>query len=221
MVCENTEEKMNNKSECCDNLDSECNCHEHNHECKHEHHHNDNEYHKEHHDKCNKENDNECKKDNENNEKQNVSPEVLAEKLLELNDKYIRLYSEYNNYRRRTDQEKTRLFDEGALKILKMILPVVDDFQRAFDNFKINNIEVDKGIELIYNNLFNILKKNNISMIDVKIGDDYDDKFHEAILTQPVDSPDKNDKIISIIENGYIMNKNVIRYTKVILGKHE
>lgn len=211
MIDEDIENKMSDKSGCSDDSDHKCSCHEHNHECKHEHNHN----------ACHKEHNHECKEDDENKEKQNVSPEVLAEKLLEMNDKYIRLYSEYNNYRRRTDQEKTRLFDEGSLKILKMILPVVDDFQRAFDNFKINNIEVDKGIELIYNNLFNILKKNNISMIEVKVGDDYDDKFHEAILTQPVDSPDKNDKIISIIENGYIMNKDVIRYTKVILGKHE
>ena len=136
----------------------------------------------------------------------------LNEKIASLNDKYIRLYSEYENYRKRTSQEKADLLINGSREMIKAILPVVDDLERA-----INNSEQDEGIKLIYNKLMKILGQKGLKMMEVE-GQIFDENLHEAISRIPAQDEKDKGKVVDIIEKGYFLNDKVLRYAKVIVA---
>ncbi len=136
----------------------------------------------------------------------------LGEKLAELNDKYLRLYSEYENYRKRTNQEKADLLINGSRDTIKAILPVIDDLERA-----LSAIGEDEGIRLIYNKLIKILEQKGLKAMVAK-NEKFDENLHEAVTQIP--APDANQKglVMDVVEKGYYLNDKVLRYAKVVVA---
>ncbi len=146
--------------------------------------------------------------------------EALQEKYDELNDKYMRLYSEFDNYRKRTAKERIELQKSASREVILDILPVVDDLERAIQSFEEHHLseEAKKGIELIYNKLMNILRQKGLQVIEAK-GQDFDTDFHEAITNIPAPEASLKGKIVDVIQKGYTLNGKVIRYAKVVVGQ--
>ena len=145
----------------------------------------------------------------------NLEDQIKLEK-----DKFLRLFAEFENYKRRTAKERIELFSTASEEVMISLLPVLDDFDRAsIEIEKDKDNEILKGIVLIKNKLYDSLKSKGLSLIEIKKGDEFDADHHEAV-TQ-IDSPNKNmkGKIIDIIEKGYKLGEKVIRYPKVVIGK--
>lgn len=143
----------------------------------------------------------------------------LGEKLDEMNDKYLRLFSEFDNFRKRTQKEKLELFKTASEDVMVAMLPVLDDFQRAMKATEDNGIDKNflEGIELIYSKLKNTLNQKGLEPMDV-MGKEFDTDFHEAITNIPAPSPDMKGKVVDVTENGYMLNDKVIRFAKVVVG---
>lgn len=142
----------------------------------------------------------------------------LQSKVDELNDKYIRLYSEFDNYRKRTLKEKTELTKTASEEIITTLLPVMDDFERALKAFE--NAHEDaaiKGVLLIYNKFRGILEQQGLEAIN-PFSEDFNADYHDALTSVPVPSPEMKGKIIDVLEKGYKLNGKVIRYAKVVVG---
>ena len=140
--------------------------------------------------------------------------------MAELNDKYLRLYSEFDNYRKRTMKEKAELYGTAAESTILALLPVVDDFERALkaiDDTK-DDTAHKEGMELIYNKLLSILKAKGVEAIFEKEVD-FDTDIHEAITKIPAPSKKLRDKVVDVIEKGYKLNGKVIRFAKVVIGE--
>lgn len=148
------------------------------------------------------------------------NPENLQKKVDELNDKYIRLAAEYDNYRRRTVKEKMELIKSGGENVLISILPVIDNFERALKAIEeSSDIDAVKdGIELIYTNFLDFLKQKGITEIEAK---DLvlDTDLHEAVAQVPSQDENSKGKIIDVIEKGYKHNDKVIRFAKVVVAQ--
>jgi molecular chaperone GrpE len=146
--------------------------------------------------------------------------QLLREKIDELNDKYLRLYSEFDNYRRRTIKERIELGKTASSEIITDLLPVLDDFERAIksaaDSQDCNAVK--EGVNLIYTKFTAILEKKGLKVIDVS-GQDFNTDFHEAITYVPAPTEELKNKIVDEIEKGYILGDKVIRYSKVIIGQ--
>ncbi|MFA8449467.1 MAG: nucleotide exchange factor GrpE [Bacteroidales bacterium] len=140
----------------------------------------------------------------------------LENKNKEISDKYLRLYSEFDNFRKRTLKEKADLSKYASEKIVKAILPVIDDFERALKSVEENSTEKE-GITLIFNKLGGILDKEGLKPIE-SIGKDFDTDFHEAITQIPAPEKKQKGKVIDEIEKGYELNGKVIRFAKVVVG---
>ena len=136
----------------------------------------------------------------------------LGEKLAALNDKYLRLYSEYENYRKRTSQEKADLLLNGSREMMKAILPVVDDFERA-----LAATGDDEGVKLIYSKLMKILEQKGLKAMDVK-GEKFDEAMHEAVTQIPATAPEQKGLVIDVVQKGYYLNDKVLRYAKVVVA---
>jgi molecular chaperone GrpE len=145
--------------------------------------------------------------------------EELTEKNDELNDRYLRLYSEFDNYRKRTNKERLELLKSASQDIIIDLLPVLDDFDRAIK--AMNDQEADeetiKGVELVYNKLFGILSQKGLEPMN-SLGKDFDTDFNEAITKIPATSKDMIGKVIDVIEKGYLLNGKIIRFAKVVVG---
>lgn len=141
--------------------------------------------------------------------------ENLEKKFEDLNDSYLRLHAEFDNYRRRTMKEKADLLKTGNEKAILGVLTIVDDFERALPNIPDDTRE---GVELIYNKFLNFLAQNGVKEIEA-LGETFDTEKHEAITTVPAQSEDQKDKIIDCIQKGYTLNDKVIRFPKVIVAK--
>ena len=146
--------------------------------------------------------------------KENGLKELQA-KMDEVNDKYVRLAAEFDNYRRRTARERLDLISTAGEDIIKGMLPVLDDCERALQVLRESGS--DKATELIYNKLMSYLKGRGLSVIEA-IGKELDTDFHEAVAQMPVQEPDKKNKIIDVIQPGYKLNDKVIRFAKVVVG---
>ncbi|HHH55026.1 MAG TPA: nucleotide exchange factor GrpE [Bacteroidetes bacterium] len=169
------------------------------------------------------------KENKENNKKtsKRKSPvtkykEQLEEKnqeIKELEDKYLRLFAEFENYKKRVRKEKEDLIATASENVLNAILPVLDDFDRAkkLSDDENSPEHFTEGVELVYDKLFSILKNKGLEKMD-SLGKDFDPELHEAVAEVPVEE-DKKGKIIDVIENGYTLNGKIIRYPKVVVGK--
>lgn len=135
----------------------------------------------------------------------------MGEKLAEMNDKYLRLYSEYENYRKRTTQEKADLLLNGSREMMKAILPVIDDFERALAATE------DEGVQLIYNKMMKILEQKGLKAMEVK-GEKFDENLHEAITRIPAPEESQKGLVIDVVEKGYYLNDKVLRYAKVVVA---
>jgi molecular chaperone GrpE len=142
------------------------------------------------------------------------------EKLAELNDKYLRLAAEYDNYRRRTLKERMELTKTAGEDILVNILPVMDDFERALGSIdQAKEISaVKEGIQLIYTKFKEFLKQRGVKEIEAK-EKEFDTDLHEAITKIPAPDKKLKGKVIDIVEKGYYLNEKVIRFSKVVIGE--
>ena len=148
--------------------------------------------------------------------------DVIAEyeeKCNELNDKYLRLYSEFDNYRKRTSKERLDLLKTASQDIMVDLLPVLDDFDRALAAMNDNNAQEEsvKGVELIFNKLFTLLSQKGLEPMEAQ-GKDFDTDYHEAITNIPAPSEDMKGKVIDVIQKGYLLNGKIIRFAKVVVG---
>ncbi len=144
----------------------------------------------------------------------------LEEQAAEFQDKYMRLYAEFDNYRRRTNKEKVDLISSAGEGILKDLLPVMDDFERAIkNNENAEDIEsVKEGFHLIFNKFRNILESKGLKPMNSK-GEAFDSELHEAIANVPAPSESEKGKNLDEVEKGYYLNEKVIRYAKVVVGQ--
>ena len=135
-------------------------------------------------------------------------------------DKFLRLFAEFENYKRRTAKERIELFSTASEEVMISLLPILDDFDRASVEIeKDKENETLKGVLLIKNKLFDSLKSKGLNMIEIKKGDEFNADDHEAVTQIPAPSKDLQGKIIDIIEQGYKLGEKVIRYPKVVIGK--
>lgn len=148
-----------------------------------------------------------------------IKEENLEEKLTELNDKYLRLYSEFENFRRRTAKERIELIGTATEQIIKELLPIIDDFKRAQkSNLESNDIEaVKKGFDLIFEKLNKTLSNSGLKTMEAH-GQTFDADKHEALTNVPAPSENMKGKIIDVVEDGYYLNEKIIRFAKVVVG---
>ncbi|MDD3273951.1 MAG: nucleotide exchange factor GrpE [Bacteroidales bacterium] len=143
-----------------------------------------------------------------------------AEKLAELNDRYLRLVAEFDNYRRRSAKERMDLVVNAAEETIKGLLPILDDFERAIEVLSKSEGDIKaalEGTELIYNKLLVYLISKGLKKIEAA-GEVLDTDYHEAVAQFPVDNDIKKNKIIDVVQQGYTLNGKVIRFAKVVVG---
>lgn len=155
----------------------------------------------------------------ENTAGESGQPQTPEEKYNELNDKFLRLYAEFDNYRRRTNKEKVELIANANERLLLDLIPTVDDFERAIaNNGNVEDIEaVKEGFVLIYNKFKSTLESKGLKQMHAK-GENFDSDLHEAIANIPGDESQKG-KVIDDVEKGYFLNEKVIRFAKVVVGQ--
>ncbi|XOV93150.1 MAG: nucleotide exchange factor GrpE [Bacteroidota bacterium] len=143
--------------------------------------------------------------------------EVLADELNEAKDKYLRLYSEFENFRRRTAKERIELIGTATKDLIVDLLPVLDDFERAFKSLDDKSDASKEGLELIHNKFKKVLDQKGLKKMEVKAGDKFDPELQEAITQTPAGKKLEG-KVVDVIENGYTLNDKVIRFAKVVTG---
>ena len=143
----------------------------------------------------------------------------LKIELKEEEDKYLRLFAEFENYKKRTTKERIELYKTAGQEVIGSLLPVLDDFSRAIkESKKMKNSEDFVGLELIFNKFNDILKSNGLLDLEVNKGDSFDPELHEAISQIKTDKKNSG-KIIDVIEKGYKMGDKIIRFPKVVVGQ--
>ncbi len=144
----------------------------------------------------------------------------LEQEVADSKDKYLRLYAEFENFRRRTAKERLDLTKTANEKLLSDLLPVVDDFGRSVRSFKEseNTDPVYAGIKLVHNKLTKVLEQQGLKSMEAKQGDTFDAEYHEAITQIPAPDESLKGKIVDVIEQGYFLGEKVLRYAKVVTG---
>lgn len=150
-----------------------------------------------------------------------VSEEPTPEELIQAEkDKYLRLFAEFENYRKRTTKERIELFKTASQELMTALLPIMDDFDRGLAEIKkVKDKELLKGMQLISDKFKNTLVQKGLSVIEVKVGDDFDADVHDAITQIPSPSPKLKGKIVDAIEKGYKLGDKIIRHPKVVVGQ--
>ena len=151
---------------------------------------------------------------------ENVTAAPTAEELLaEEKDRYMRLFAEFENYKKRTTKEKMEFFQYANQDMMISMLAILDDFERALKEIAKTGNEADlQGVELIYQKFKGKLTEKGLKAMEVKAGDSFDVDFHEAITQIPAPSEDLKGKIVDVIETGYTLHDKVIRFAKVVIG---
>jgi molecular chaperone GrpE len=165
------------------------------------------------------------------NETEEVAAEEVSEvaepveltwedKYNEMNDKFVRLYAEFDNYRRRTNKERLELIGSASAGVIKDMIPVLDDFDRAIlNNEKAEDVSVVKeGFSLVANKFRSILEGKGLKPMKSK-GELFDSEFHEAIANVPAPTNKLKGKVVDDIEKGYLLNDKVVRFAKVVVGQ--
>lgn len=145
---------------------------------------------------------------------------TIEDKYNELNDRFLRLYAEFENYRRRSNKERLDLIATANAGLLKDLLPIMDDFDRAITNNS-TATEIDsvkEGFNLIFNKFKNTIESKGVKQMEAK-GQPFDSELHEAIANVPVTEEDQKGKVIDDVEKGYILGEKVIRFAKVVVGQ--
>ncbi|WP_027064336.1 nucleotide exchange factor GrpE [Maribacter sp. Hel_I_7] len=163
--------------------------------------------------------DQEQKLENENEEEEMSVEETLNDELAKEKDKFLRLFAEFENYKRRTSKERMELFKTAGQEVIVSLLPVLDDFDRAIKELaKSDDKEAFKGVELINVKLRETLKNKGLEMLDVNAGDVFDADIHEAITQIPAPDKKMKGKVIDVIEKGFKLGDRIIRHPKVVVG---
>jgi len=155
------------------------------------------------------------------NEETKVEKELTPEeKYNELNNRFLRLYAEFENYRKRTNKERLDLITNANSDLLKDLIPVIDDFERAItNNADADDIEgIKEGFSLIYNKYKGLLQSKGLKAMEAK-GEVFDPELHEAIANLPTEDKKMKGKVIDDVEKGYFLNDKVLRFAKVVVGQ--
>lgn len=158
----------------------------------------------------------ERRKHREHHDDNEQKVQELGQKLIEANDKYVRIYSEYENYRKRTTMEKADLILNGAKDTIKAILPVVDDFERALAHIADDDASKE-GVQLIYNKMMKVLEQRGLKPMEAK-GQKFDENLHEAVTQFPAADESQKGMVVDVVEKGYYLNDKVLRYAKVVVA---
>ena len=157
------------------------------------------------------------KKTSKVSKKKSPSIKELNESLKLEKEKYVRLFAEFENYKRRTAKERIELFKTAGKDVLSSLVPVLEDFKRAISQEGSNSD--DEGINLIFNKFNETLKNQGLIEVEVNLGDVFDAEIHEAISQIPAQEDSQKGKIIDIIQNGYKIGDNIITYPKVVVAQ--
>lgn len=145
--------------------------------------------------------------------------EKLSEELAKEKDKFLRLFAEFENYKKRTSKERMDLFKTANQEVLQAMLPILDDFDRAMVQIgKSGDENLLKGVELIHNKLKDTLVSKGLEQVEIKAGDAFDADFAEAITQIPAPTEALKGKIVDVVEKGYKLGDKIIRFPKVVLG---
>jgi molecular chaperone GrpE len=146
---------------------------------------------------------------------------TLEEQITKEKDKFLRLFAEFENYKRRTSKERIELFKTANQELMTVLLPVLDDFERALAHIEDDKEaeELRKGVLLIYQKLLTTLEQKGLTVADAKSGDTFDAEIHEAITQIPAPSKKMKGKIVDVIEKGYKLGEKTIRFPKVVIGQ--
>ncbi len=142
----------------------------------------------------------------------------LQDDLSEAKDKYVRLYAEFDNHRRRTSKEKLDLIQNANEQLIVSLLPVLDDFDRAEKSYQETGNSAFEGFLLIKSKLGKIMDQYGVKAMEIGSGSDFDSDFQEAITQAPAPDKTMKGKIVDVIEKGYLLNNKVIRFAKVVIG---
>ena len=145
--------------------------------------------------------------------------ERLTEELVKEKDKFLRLFAEFENYKRRTSKERIELFKTAGSELMGALLPVLDDFDRGMKEIdKSKDKSLVDGVKLIHNKLKDTLKQKNLEEVTVEQGHTFDSDIHEAITQIPAPTDDLKGKIVDVVEKGYKLGDKIIRFPKVVIG---
>jgi len=136
--------------------------------------------------------------------------------LAEMKDKFMRVYSEYENYRKRTTAEKAELILNGGKDVIKAMLPVIDDMERALANLPDDNA-AKEGMQLVYKNMMNALQQKGLKPMEA-MGAKFDENFHEAITQVPAPTPEAKGTVLDVVKKGYFLHEEVLRYAQVVVA---
>lgn len=154
-------------------------------------------------------------KESKTSEKEQLKADLEKEK-----DKFLRLFAEFENYKRRTSKERVEMFKTASQDVITALLPVLDDFDRALNEIaKAEDKNLLKGVELIHNKFRETLRSQGLELMEIKEGDNFDADIHEAITQIPAPSEKLKGKIVDVVEKGYKLGDRIIRYPKVVTGK--
>ncbi len=149
---------------------------------------------------------------------ENIDIQKLKDELSGAKDKYLRLYSEFENFRRRTAKEKLEMIQSANEQLVKSLIPVLDDFERAEKSFADKNDNDSEGFKLIQSKFKKVLDMYGVKAMDVKAGSDFNTDLHEAITQVPSPDPSLKGKVVDVVEKGYLLNEKVVRFAKVVVG---
>jgi molecular chaperone GrpE len=151
-----------------------------------------------------------------------IKEELTAEEVLQAEkDKFLRLFAEFENYKKRTSRERIELFKTAGQELMTSLLPIIDDFERALTHIEEDKEteELRKGVLLISQKFYNTLELKGLSKVETNAGDTFDAEIHEAITQIPAPSKDLKGKVIDCVEKGYKLGDKIIRYPKVVIGQ--
>ena len=165
--------------------------------------------------------------EDKNINEQEIAEEKITDALSELQDefqrekdRYLRLFAEFENFKKRTARERVEMFKTAGEDVISSLLPILDDFERALKEIeKSDDDNLYKGVELISNKFRETLKSKGLNLMDVKSGEAFDADAHEAITQIPAPEDSLKGKIIDVVEKGYTLGDKIIRYPKVVIGQ--
>ena len=144
----------------------------------------------------------------------------LEEEVNNLKDKYLRLYSDFENYKRRSAKERLEIISSANKDLMIELLPVLDDFERALNvsNENTETAPVHEGVQLVYTKFLKILEQKGLKVMEIKPGDAFDSEYHEAVAQIPAPDENLKGKIVDVLEKGFYLGDKVIRFAKVVTG---
>lgn len=158
--------------------------------------------------------------ENEGDKEELSETEQLKQEVQKEKDKFLRLFAEFENYKRRTSKERVELFKTASQEVMLAMLPVLDDFDRALKEIeKSEDKNLLKGVELIHNKFRETLNSKGLEPMNVRQGDTFDADLHEAVTQIPAPDKKLKGKIVDVVERGYTLGEKIIRYPKVVTGK--